>query len=258
MGIINVTPDSFYDGGKTTLPREILSRAEEMLNEGASFLDIGGYSSRPGADDVTEDEELHRVLPAVEAICKEFPNALVSIDTFRSKVARKAIESGACMVNDISAGEMDTEMLPTVAGIQVPYIAMHMRGTPQSMSQFTEYEQVTRDILRYFSEKIAEADALGINDLIADPGFGFSKTRVQNFTLLNELELFQQLEIPLLVGISRKSFIYKTLGRSAAEALNGTTALHSMALLKGASILRVHDVLEAMECVRLVSELGEA
>ncbi len=258
MGIINVTPDSFYDGGKTTLPREILSQAEEMLNEGASFLDIGGYSSRPGADDVTEDEELSRVLPAVEAICKEFPDTLVSIDTFRSKVARKSIAAGASMVNDISGGQMDTEMIPTVASIQVPYIAMHMRGTPQTMTQFTQYEQVTRDILRYFSEKIAEADALGINDLIADPGFGFSKTRVQNFTLLNELELFQQLEIPLLVGISRKSFIYKTLGTSAAEALNGTTALHSIALLKGASILRVHDVWEAMECVRLVSELGEA
>jgi dihydropteroate synthase len=258
MGIINVTPDSFYDGGKTTVSYEILAQAENMLNEGAGFLDVGGYSSRPGADDVSEDEELGRIIPAVEAICSEFPDALVSIDTFRSKVARKAIETGACMVNDISAGQIDGDMMETVAGLQVPYVAMHMRGTPQTMSRFTDYDQVTRDVLRYFSEKIAEARAAGINDVIADPGFGFSKTRAQNFTLLNELDLFEQLEIPLLVGLSRKSMIYKTLGTSAEEALNGTTALHSIALMKGASVLRVHDVREAVECIRLISELKEA
>ncbi|MBT8261920.1 MAG: dihydropteroate synthase [Bacteroidia bacterium] len=258
MGIINVTPDSFYDGGKTMAIRDILVQAEQMLQQGATFLDIGGYSSRPGADDVSETDELERVLPAIEAILREFPKALISIDSFRSKIARKAVAHGACMVNDISGGHMDKEMIKTVAGLQVPYVAMHMRGTPQTMTQHTNYHQVTRDVLHYFSKIISEANKAGINDLIADPGFGFSKTRTQNFTLMNELELFQQLEIPLLVGISRKSMIYKTLGVSAKEALNGTTALHSIALLKGVHLLRVHDVKEAMECVRLVSELSDA
>lgn len=258
MGIINVTPDSFYDGGKTIVTRDILAQVEEMLKEGASFLDVGGYSSRPGAVHISEDEELNRILPAIESIGKEFPDALVSVDTFRSKVAGKAVESGACMVNDISGGQMDREMIQMVGCSGVPYIAMHMRGTPQTMTRFTDYEQVTRDVLLYFSEKIAEARDAGIHDLIADPGFGFSKTRAQSFTLLGELELFQQLDIPLLIGISRKSMIYKTLGITAEDALNGTTALHSIALLKGASILRVHDVREAVECVRLISELGDA
>lgn len=258
MGIINVTPDSFYDGGKTMVIRDILAQAELMLKEGATFLDIGGYSSRPGADDVTEPDELDRVLPAIEAILNEFPEAILSVDTFRSNVARKAVDIGACMVNDISGGAMDEHMITTVAGLRVPYIAMHMRGTPQTMSQFTNYEQVTREVLHYFSKRIAETRRAGINDLIADPGFGFSKTRAQNFTLMNELEFFQQLGIPLIVGISRKSMIYKTLGISAKEALNGTTALHSIALLKGANLLRVHDVREAVECIRLVSELSEA
>ena len=258
MGIINVTPDSFYDGGKTMVVSDILAQAEQMLKEGATLLDIGGYSSRPGADDVSEKEELDRVLPAVDAILKEFPDSLISIDTFRSNIASKVIDHGACMVNDISGGQMDEYMMSTVARLKVPYIAMHMRGTPQTMTQFTDYEQVTRDVLRYFSERIALANKSGINDLIADPGFGFSKTRAQNFTLMNELELFQRLEIPLLVGISRKSMIYKTLGTSAKEALNGTTALHGIALIKGANLLRVHDVSEAIECIRLVSELGDA
>lgn len=238
--------------------RDILAQAELMLKEGATFLDIGGYSSRPGADDVTEPDELDRVLPAIEAILNEFPEAILSVDTFRSNVARKAVDIGACMVNDISGGAMDEHMITTVAGLRVPYIAMHMRGTPQTMSQFTNYEQVTPEVLHYFSKRIAETRRAGINDLIADPGFGFSKTRAQNFTLMNELEFFQQLGIPLIVGISRKSMIYKTLGISAKEALNGTTALHSIALLKGANLLRVHDVREAVECIRLVSELSEA
>ncbi|WP_265198762.1 dihydropteroate synthase [Aureitalea sp. L0-47] len=258
MGIINVTPDSFYDGGKTTQTDEVLRQAETMLKEGAAFLDLGGYSSRPGADDVPESEELHRVIPAIEALIKAYPDALISVDTFRSTVAKSAIEAGACMVNDISGGQLDPEMMQTVAQLQVPYIAMHMRGTPQTMTQFTQYEQVTRDVIHYFSEKIAEANSHGINDVIADPGFGFSKTAVHNFTMLNELELFKKLDVPFLVGISRKSFIYKTLGVSAQEALNGTTALHSISLLKGASILRVHDVKEAVECVSLISELGQA
>lgn len=258
MGIINVTPDSFYDGGKTTQTNEVLRQAETMLEEGATFLDLGGYSSRPGADDVAETEELQRVIPAIEALITTFPNALISVDTFRSPVAKAAIEAGACIVNDISAGQLDREMMQTVARLQVPYIAMHMRGTPQTMTQFTHYEQVSRDVLGYFSEKIMEANSHGINDVIADPGFGFSKTAAQNFSLLNELELFKKLDVPFLVGISRKSFIYKTLGFTAKEALNGTTALHSIALLKGASILRVHDVKEAMECVKLISELARA
>ena len=258
MGIINVTPDSFYDGGKTTQIDEILRQAERMLNEGATFLDLGGYSSRPGADDVAEAEELHRLVPAVEALTAAFPDSLISVDTFRSKIAKAAIEAGACMVNDISGGQLDAEMMRTVAQLQVPYIAMHMRGTPQTMTQFTQYDQVTRDVIRYFSEKITEANTCGINDLIADPGFGFSKTRSHNFTMLNELEMFRKLDVPFLVGISRKSFIYKTLGKTASEALNGTTAMHSIALLKGASILRVHDVKEAVECVALVSELRDA
>ncbi len=258
MGIINVTPDSFYDGGKTFETDDILAQAEQMLNEGATFLDLGGYSSRPGAAEVSQKEEMNRVIPALQALTTTFPEAKISIDTFRSAVAIEAAREGACMINDISGGQMDDAMIGTVAKLGLPYIAMHMRGTPQTMTQFSSYEQVTRDVLGYFSEKIAEANSAGINDLIVDPGFGFSKTPAHNFTLLNELELFQKLERPFLVGISRKSFIYKTLGSTPAEALNGTSALHSIALLKGASILRVHDVKEAVECARLVSELKGA
>ncbi|KAA3624940.1 MAG: dihydropteroate synthase [Flavobacterium sp.] len=255
MGIINLTPDSFYDGGKTTANREILLQAERMLMEGASFLDLGGYSSRPGARDVSQEEELNRVLPALQAILQEFPEAIISVDTFRSEVARKAIINGAALINDISGGMLDREMINTVGQLKVPYIAMHMRGTPQTMTQNTAYDELTRDVLSYFSGRIKEANASGINDLIIDPGFGFSKTRTQSFTLLNELELFKELELPILIGISRKSMIYKTLGTTPENALNGTTALHSIALLKGANILRVHDVKEAMECITLISEL---
>jgi dihydropteroate synthase len=255
MGILNITPDSFYDGGKTTQAREIVAQAQTMLEAGATFLDIGGYSSRPGAADVSEEEELKRVIPAIEIVLKEFPKTLISIDTFRSKVARPAIEAGAAMINDISAGSLDTAMLKCVSDLKVPYIMMHIRGNPQTMSQFTEYENLTKEVLKYFSEKISEARSHGINDLIADPGFGFSKTRQQNFELLQNLELFKQLEIPYLVGISRKSMIYKTLETTVENALNGTTALHSVALLKGASILRVHDVQEAVECVKLLEQL---
>ena len=255
MGIINVTPDSFYDGGKTLGLTAILKQAEDMLTEGATFLDVGGYSSRPGATEVSEAEELQRVLPAIEAILKEFPNALISIDSFRSKVAKAAVESGTVMVNDISSGTSDSEMFATISKLKVPYIMMHMRGTPQTMTQLTDYENVTRDVLKYFSEKIAGARAAGINDIIADPGFGFAKTREQSFELLSNLELFKQLDLPYLVGISRKSMIFKTLEITIENALNGTTALHSIALLKGASILRVHDVKEAVECVKLLQLL---
>jgi len=257
MGIINVTPDSFYGGSIMETNDAVLHQAERMLSEGATFLDIGGYSSRPGADHVSEKEELSRVLPAVEALVKEFPEAYISVDTFRSKVAKKTVEAGAALVNDISAGIMDADMIPTVAKLQVPYIIMHMKGSPQTMTSMTNYDNVITEVLHYFSERIALARIAGINDIVADPGFGFSKTRKQSFTMLRNLELFQQLELPFLVGISRKSMIYKTLNTTAEKALNGTTALHSISLLKGASILRVHDVKEAMECVSLVGNIRE-
>ena len=256
MGIINVTPDSFYAGSKMQTKDAVLGQAEKMLTEGATFLDIGGYSSRPGAEHVSETDELARVLPAIEALINEFPEVYISIDTFRSKVAKKAVEAGAALVNDISAGIMDHAMIPTVAQLQVPYIMMHMKGTPQTMTTQTNYDNLITEVLHYFSERISLARKAGINDLIVDPGFGFSKTRKQSFSLLNNLELFQQLDLPFLVGLSRKSMIYKTLGIKAEEALNGTTALHSIALLKGAAILRVHDVKEAMECIALIGKLG--
>lgn len=254
MGIINITPDSFYDGGVLKNKKTILIQAEKMLFEGATFLDLGGYSSRPGAKDISISEELNRVIPAIELILKNFPETLLSIDTFRSEIAKKAIESGAAIINDISAGMLDDAMLPTVAQLQVPYIMMHMRGTPQTMQSQTDYDNVTLDILHYFSERIAAARKLGINDIIADPGFGFAKKIEQNFELLNNLELFKRLETPLLAGFSRKSLIYKTLNITPQESLNGTTVLNSFALLKGVNILRVHDVKEAIECVELFNQ----
>ena len=256
MGIINVTPDSFYDGGKTVAKREIEAQAGTMLNAGAAFLDVGGYSSRPGATDVSEEEELKRVIPAIETILKAFPKALISVDTFRSGIAKAAIAAGACIVNDISGGTMDDKMLAAVGHLKVPIILMHMRGTPQTMSKLTDYDNVTKEVLFYFSERIAAAREAGINDIIAYPGFGFAKTRQQSFELLNNLELFEHLDVPYLVGVSRKSMIYKSLDVSANEALNGTTSLHTVALQKGASILRVHDVNEAMECIKLLQLLN--
>lgn len=255
MGILNLTPDSFYDGGALKTDATLLSQAEKMLTEGATFLDIGGYSSRPGATDISVAEEINRVIPAIELVLKNFPETLISIDTFRSEVAQKAIESGAAIINDISAGTVDEAMLSKVAQLQVPYIMMHMRGTPQTMQSLTDYENVTLDVLHYFSERIAAARALGINDIIADPGFGFAKTIPQNFELLNNLELFKNLNVPLLIGISRKGMIYKTLNITPQEALNGTTSLNSIALLNGANILRVHDVKEAIEVVNLFEVL---
>jgi len=255
MGILNLTPDSFYDGGKLTSEKNILSQAEKMFTEGATFLDLGGYSSRPGADFVSEEVELQRVLPIVKLLLKEFPEAILSIDTFRSNIAKQCIEAGAAMINDISAGSLDDNMFETIANLQVPYIIMHLRGTPETMMQNTNYKELTKEVLFYFSERIAKARSFGINDIIADPGFGFSKTTEKNFELLNELELFSILEIPLLVGVSRKSMIHQTLNISAKEALNGTTALHAIALQKGASLLRVHDVKEAMETINLLQNL---
>lgn len=256
MGILNLTPDSFYDGGKLRSEKAILRQAETMLAQGATFLDIGAYSSRPDATFVSEEEELHRLLPTVKLLVDSFPEAILSVDTFRSRVAHEAIVAGAALVNDISAGMLDKKMLQTVASPQVPYIMMHMRGTPQSMKTLTNYEDVVSDVIHYFSERLALARTAGINDCIIDPGFGFAKTIPQNFSLLQKLELFKNLEVPFLVGISRKSMIYKTLGTTPEAALNGTTALHSICLLKGASILRVHDVREALETVQLLAQLS--
>ena len=255
MGILNVTPDSFYDGGKTFNEKEILKQAEKMLSEGATFLDVGGYSTRPGADEISENEETRRVVEAVESILKKFPETLISVDTFRSGVAKKAVEAGAAIVNDVSGGTLDAEMYKTVAQLKVPYVLMHMRGNPKTMTKHIDYKNVTVEVLKDLSEKIALARAEGIDDIITDPGFGFAKTREQSFQLLNNLELFQNLGAPILVGVSRKSMIYKTLQTSAENALNGTTSLNTIALLKGASILRVHDVKEAVECVKLFQNL---
>ena len=255
MGILNVTPDSFYDGGRYSNDKDILKQVETMLSQGATFIDIGAYSSRSGAKDVSEDEELERILPVVSLILKNFPEVLLSVDTFRSLVAKHCVEAGATMINDISAGQIDADMMATVGKLQVPYIMMHMRGTPQTMQQHTDYEDITKDMISYFSKRIAEARSHKVIDMIIDPGFGFSKTLAQNYELLNRLELLQLLELPILVGVSRKSMIYKLLETTAQEALNGTTAINTLALYKGTSILRVHDVKEAMECITLTNQL---
>ena len=256
MGILNITPDSFYDGGIYKNEKDILLHVEKMLEEGATFIDIGAYSSKPNAEHVSEADELARILPITKLILKEFPNALLSIDTFRSEIAKVCIEAGAAIINDISAGKLDKNMMPTIAELHVPYIMMHMKGTPQTMQQQTEYEHLTKDIIFYFSERLSEAKKLGIVDMIIDPGFGFAKTLDQNFELLNQLELLKMLDKPLLVGLSRKSMIYKTLETNPSEALNGTTVLNTIALQKGASILRVHDVKEAVECIKLMESLS--
>lgn len=255
MGILNITPDSFYDGGKYKNDHDILNHVEKMLNEGTTFIDVGANSSRPNANEINEEEELNRSLPIVQLILSEFPDVLLSIDTFRSNVAKYCIENGAALINDISAGRMDENMLQTIANLKVPYIMMHMRGTPQTMQQQTDYDNLAKDILFYFSERIATARKLGIIDLIIDPGFGFAKTLEQNYELLNKLELFEILELPVLAGVSRKSMIYKTLENTPENALNGTSILNTIALQKGASILRVHDVKEAMECIKLTNQL---
>lgn len=251
MGILNVTPDSFYDGGKYKNTKDILNQVEKMLDEGATFIDVGAYSSRPDADHIGEDEELKRILPVVNLILDTFPESLISVDTFRSAVARQCIEAGASMVNDISAGMLDNKMLKTVADLKVPYIMMHMKGSPQTMKQHTTYDNLIKEVLFYFSERIAAARQFGLIDLIVDPGFGFSKNIDQNYELLNNLQHFLMLELPILVGVSRKSMIYKVLKNSPEEALNGSTILNTIALQKGTSILRVHDVKEAMECITL-------
>lgn len=257
MGIINVTPDSFYDGGATTLEHQIIKQASQMLDQGATILDVGGYSSRPGATDITEEQEIDRVIPAIKAIIEAFPKALISIDSFRSNVVKQAVKAGACIANDISAGKLDPKMIETIGDLQIPYCMMHMRGTPQTMKSLTDYKNITKEVLFYFSERVAAARAHNINDIIIDPGFGFAKTTHQNFELLNHLELFESLDIPLLAGVSRKSMVYKTLDITPKQALNGTTALHMVALQKGASILRVHDVQPAIECIKLFEQLDK-
>jgi len=257
MGILNLTPDSFFDGGKYKDEASILHQVEYMLNHGATFIDMGAYSSRPGAEHVSEDEELKRMVPVIDLILKKFPNTLISVDTFRSKVAEESIEHGAAIINDIAAGNLDDAMFDTVAKHQVPYIMMHMKGTPQSMQKETVYEDLINDLRFYFSKKIKETTSKKINDIIIDPGFGFAKTTGQNYTLLNHLDMFQTFGLPILIGLSRKSMIYKVLESSPKEALNGTTVLHTIALLKGANIIRAHDVKEALECIKLVEALKE-
>ena len=257
MAILNATPDSFFDGSKSSDMPSLLTRSETMLLEGATIVDVGGYSSRPNAEFVTEKEEINRVVPIISSIIKNFPETIISIDTFRSGVAKAAVENGAAIVNDISAGALDSEMLTTIASLRVPYIMMHMRGNPKTMQKLTDYDNLTKDLLFYFSEKIALARELGISDIIIDPGFGFAKTTAQNFELMRNLALFKTLELPLLVGISRKSMIYKSFETTPENALNGTTALNMVALQKGAKILRVHDVKEASECIKIYNLLNE-
>ena len=255
MGILNITPYSFYDGGKYSLENNAITQVKKMLNEGATFIDIGAYSSKPNAEFVSEKEELSRIIPVVKEILIEFPGALLSIDTFRSSVAKECINNGAALINDISAGSLDEKMMEVIASNNIPYIMMHMRGNPKTMQSQTNYDHIINEMITYFSDKISQARNLGINDLIIDPGFGFAKTIDQNYEILSNLELFKVLELPILAGVSRKSMIYKTLDINAEEALNGTSVLNTISITKGASIIRVHDVKEAMECVKLCNKL---
>lgn len=257
MGILNVTPDSFYDGGTISNEKEVLSQAKKMLREGAKILDLGGYSSRPGANHIPVEKELKRVIPNIKVILKEFPEAIISIDTFRSEVAKAAINEGASIINDISGGDLDNQMWKVVRELQVPYILMHMRGNPQNMEEKTDYRDVTKSVIKSLAKKCVALKQIGVNDIIVDPGFGFAKTIDQNFELLKNLETLNFLDLPILIGLSRKSMIFNTLNISPKEALNGTTALNMIALQKGANILRVHDVKEAYECITLHNNLTQ-
>jgi len=257
MGILNITPDSFFKGSRVETITAALNRVEDFLESGANFIDVGAYSSRPGAIDITVEEELQRLIPVIENISKRFPEAMLSVDTFRSNVAKLAIEAGAHMVNDISAGSLDENMFQTIAALNVPYIIMHMKGTPQNMQELAQYSNISIEVSNYFSAKIAKLHALGVKDIIIDPGFGFAKSIDDNYELLQHLEDLQIFGLPILVGVSRKGMIHKFLNTKPAEALNGTTVVNTIALLKGANILRVHDVKEASECVRLVQKMQE-
>ena len=257
MGILNVTPDSFYDGGVHNSEKKILNHVEKMLNDGAVFIDIGAYSSRPNGINVDENEELNRVVPALELVINKFPETIISIDTFRSKVAETCLNSGASIINDVSAGEMDKKMMEIVGKYNVPYVMMHMKGNPQNMIKKTNYDDMLKEIIKYFSKKINQAVSYKINDMIIDPGFGFAKDLKQNYNLLSNMDLLKILEKPIMVGISRKSMIYQSLKTNAKESLNGTTVLNTVSLIKGASILRVHDVKEANECIKLINALNK-
>jgi dihydropteroate synthase len=258
MGILNVTPDSFYDGGKFLTEKELLVQAEKLLIEGADILDIGGYSTRPGAAEISVNEELKRSVGAIKTIMKAFPQALISIDSFRSEVASAAVQEGAIMVNDVSGGELDPDMFNVVSKLNVPYVLMHMRGNPKTMTKLTDYDDVVKAVIDFFHPRLHQLTQLGVKDVVVDPGFGFAKTREQNFEMLGNLDHFGILQKPLLIGLSRKSMVWKTLNIEPKDALNGSTALHSIALTKGASILRVHDVKECVEVVTLVKELRHA
>ena len=252
MGIINVSPESFYEQSTANTTAAVLLQAEKMLNEGAAILDIGGQSTKPGSENIGPEVEMARVIPAIEAIAKQFPESFISIDTYHAEVAAAAVKAGAVMVNDISAGTLDSNMIGTVASLNVPYVVMHSKGTPATMQQHTNYEDMLLEILEFFILKTNECSKAGIKDVIIDPGFGFAKNIEQNFTLLKNISIFKILQKPLLSGLSRKSTIYKTLGISPEEALNGTTVLNTIAIQNGASILRVHDVKEAVETINLL------
>jgi dihydropteroate synthase len=255
MGIINATPDSFYDGGVNIDLDKAVLKVEKMLKEGADIIDIGGYSTKPNASEVSIEEEESRVIPLIKTLILKFPDIVISIDTFRSKVAEKAINAGASIINDVSGGNLDDEMFETVAKLKVPYILMHMRGTPATMQNLTAYDHLIKDIVLELSEKLKILRSLQVNDVIIDPGFGFAKSLAQNYEILNNLSYFKQLDCPILVGVSRKSMIYKLLGVDAVNALNGTTALNMAALLNGGAILRVHDVKDAVETVKIYNQL---
>lgn len=258
MGILNVTPDSFYPESRLMNEAEVLQLAEQMRQDGAAILDVGGLSTRPGAEEISVDEELHRVIPAIRKILKEFPDAIVSIDTFRSKVAEEAVAAGATMVNDISAGRLDADFLTTIAKLKIPYVLMHMQGTPQTMQENPSYESVVNDVFNFLKKRLIQLNRLGIHDIILDPGFGFGKSVEHNYQLLQHLSVLRTLGLPVLAGLSRKSMICKVLHVNPANALNGTTALHAVALLQGAKILRVHDVKEAVETIELMAALHRA
>jgi dihydropteroate synthase len=255
MGILNLTPDSFFEGSRVHSVDLALAAAEKMLFEGADFLDLGAYSSRPGASDISIAEESERMLPVVKALVRQFPEAILSIDTFRAEVARAAIGEGAHIVNDISAGDLDPKMIETVASLKVPYIFMHMKGTPQTMKGLAKYDDVAKEVFQYLYAKMQQVKQAGIHDFVVDPGFGFAKTIEHNYELLSQFELFKMIGAPVLAGVSRKSMIWKVLDIENRDALNGTTVLNTVALMKGADILRVHDVGEAVEAVKLVERV---
>ena len=255
MGILNVTPDSFFDGGNYKNEQDILSQTAKMLSDGATFIDVGAYSSKPGAKEVSEAEELQRIIPVIKLLVSNFPEIIISIDTFRSEVAKQSIQVGAALINDISAGILDANMFATVAKLQVPYIMMHMQGTPQNMQLNPVYNDIVKELILFFATQLVKLRALKVNDVIIDVGFGFGKTTAHNYELLKELSLFESLEVPILTGVSRKSMLYKLLNISPKEALNATTVANTIALLNGTNILRVHDVKQAMEAIKIVAKL---